>query len=202
MRIRLTLFVLLLGLSTLAFGQKFQGGVFGGINASRIDNDSYSGYGKLGLNGGAFVGRELAFNMAWKMEVKYTSRGMVHLPTPSQPFIQESNLRYIAFPVSLTYLYNDKVEVELGIAPDILISEYYADEDGPLDPSYAADLRRFGLNGFLGINYYFIERMAVGLRYTISVVPFYAFDYWTPRYVSSGYFHDVISVGIKYYFLK
>jgi hypothetical protein len=191
-----------MGFSVIAFGQKFQGGVFAGINASRIQNDQYSGFKKLGLHGGGFVQREITGELGWKMELKYAARGMYHHPTQQIPSIQISNITYIELPLSITYLYNEKVEVELGVAPDVLLSEYYEDEDGPLDPSYSADLRKFGLNGFVGINYYLHERVAVGIRYTTSAIPFYTFDYWTNRYFASGYFHNVISVGMKYFIIK
>ncbi len=202
MRLRLAFLVLLMGISALTFGQRFQGGVFGGINASRIQNDGYGGFQKLALHGGVFVQREIALNLGWKMELKYSARGMYHPRTQSVPIMQLSNITYLELPLSVYYLYNEKVEVEIGIAPDVLLSEYYEQDRLPLDPSYSADLRRFGLNGFAGISYYFHEKVAIGLRYTTSAIPFYAFDYWTPRYFSSGYFHNVISIGLKYYILK
>ncbi len=203
MKNRLAFIGLLLGLSVVAFGQKFQGGVFAGLNASQVDNDGFAGYKKLGLNAGVFVGRELDYGLAWKMELKYTSRGMYQPPTLNNPSeLAYSNLQYFEVPLSISYLYNEKVEVELGIAPDVLLREKYENESGILDPSYASDIRRFGLNVFGGINYYFIDNMAVGVRYTISGLPFYVFDYWTPRYISSGFFHDVLSMSVKYYFLR
>lgn len=202
MRLRLTFFVLLMGVSALTFGQKFQGGVFGGINASQIQNDGFSGFQKLALHGGAFVQREIAMDIGWKMELKYSARGIYRPSTQTDPHIYLSNITYMEIPLSITYLYNKKVEVELGIAPDVLLSEYYEKDRLPQESSYSSELRQFGLNGFAGISYFFHERVAVGLRYTNSLIPFHSFDYWTPTYFRSGFFHNVISIGLKYYILK
>ena len=202
MRLRLAFFVLLMGFAAITFGQNFKGGIFGGLNASRIQNDGFSGFQKLSLNGGVFVQREFAPDLGWKMELKYSARGMSHYPTQSRLYIQLSHLVYLELPLSITYLYNEKVELELGFAPDVLLSEYYEDENGPLDPSYSSDLHRFGLNGFAGISYYIFDRVAVVFRYTMSAIPFSSFDYWTPTYFTSGLFHNVISIGLKYYILK
>ncbi len=199
---RLAIFVLLMGFSAITFGQKFQGGVFGGLNASRIQNDGLSGFKKLGMHGGVFVQREIVSDLGWKMELKYTARGMSHLPTLAIPEMYLSHLTYLELPLSVTYLYNEKVEIELGVAPDVILSEYYEVDRLRSESSYAADLRKFGLNGFVGIHYYMHERVAVGIRYTTSAIPFHKFDYWTPRYFSSGFFHNVVSVGMKYYILK
>ncbi len=193
---------MILCISLTSFAQKFHGGIFAGINASQIDNDSYGGFNKLGLNAGAFVSREIMQNLNWQMELKYSSRGMYHHPTITQNFIDLSNLRYIELPISVHYFYNEKIQVELGFAPDMLLSEYYEDENGILDPEYAPDLRRFGVNVFAGAYYYFIENMAAGFRYTYSAIPFYPFDFWTSRYRDKGLFHDVISLSVKYYFVR
>ncbi len=202
MKINTGIIILILCISLSSSAQSFQGGIFAGINASQIDNDTYGGFNKLGLNAGAFVSREITPNFYWQMELKYSSRGMYHHPTINQNFIALSNLKYLELPLSIHYFYNEKIQVELGFAPDVLLSEYYEDEHGSLDPAYAPDLRRFGVNVFGGIYYYFIENMAVGIRYTYSAIPFYPFDFWTARYRDKGYFHDVLCLSVKYYFVR
>lgn len=202
MKKRFAFLVLLTGLSVFAFAQDFKGGIFGGINASRIQGDELSGFGKLGLHGGAFVERDIAFSLAWKLELKYSARGVYHYPTDSKPFFLIKHLNYMELPLSISYLYNEKVELELGIAPDVLLSERYEDESGILDPSTFPELRRFGLNGFTGISYYLTERISAGFRFTMSVIPAHSFEYYRPTYFTSGLFHNVISVGMKYHILK
>ena len=202
MRLRLAFFVLLMGFTALTYGQKFQGGVFGGLNTSRIQNDDIGGFTKLGMHAGAFVGRDIGLNLGLKLELKYSTRGVYNYPNNMNNFLLITHLNYVELPLSITYLYNEKFELELGFAPDVLLSERYEDENGPLDPSTFPELRRFGLVGFAGFSYYFTERLAAGFRFTISAIPAHSFDYWTPTYFTSGLFHNVLSIGLKYYILK
>lgn len=204
----LSFFFLLTGLSA----QNFQGGVSGGLNAARIDGDGHEFYGKLGLNAGAFVARAILPDMLyWQMELKYTSRGKYHVyrdPTGSIVDLSLIDLRYAELPLSLHYFLNEKVQIELGLSPDILLQEYYADGNGALPAEKAPDLRKrgklfaFGVTAFAGANYFVLEPLAVGIRFNYSVIPFYKFDGNAIRYRDSGYFHDVLSINVRYYFWR
>ena len=197
---------LLLFMLTGLDAQKFQGGLSGGLNASRIDGDGHEFYGKLGLNAGAFVAREIIPEMLfWQMEVKYTSRGKYHIfrnPMGNIVGLSLIDLRYAELPLSMHYFLNQQVQLELGLSPDLLLMERYEDENGILPAEDANDLRRFGITAFAGANYFVIEQLAVGIRFNYSVIPFYKFDAYAVRYRDSGWFHDVLSVNIRYYFTR
>ena len=45
------------------------------------------------------------------------------------------DLRYIEMPLSIHYFLNEKVQLELGLSPDVLLKERYEDEDGIEVPS-------------------------------------------------------------------
>jgi hypothetical protein len=186
--------------------QSFQGGVSGGLNASRIDGDGHEFYGKLGLNAGAFVARAILPEMLyWQIEIKYTSRGKYHIyrnPTGSIVDLSLIDLRYAELPLSLHYFLNEKVQLELGISPDLLLKEHYEDGEGVLPVEEANDLRRFGITAFAGANYFVLEPFAVGIRFNYSMIPFYKFDAYAVRYRDSGWFHDVLSINARYYFTR
>ncbi len=186
--------------------QKFQGGITGGLNAAKIDGDSHELYGKLGLNAGGFVAREIMPGLLyWQLELKYTSRGKYNIQKDFQGFITGTeliDLRYIEMPLSLHYFFRENFQFEFGFSPDVLIKEYYADENGAISPDYANDLRRFGITAFAGINYFVIEPLAFGIRFNYSVFPFYKFEAYAVRYRDSGWFHDVLSLNARYYFLR
>jgi hypothetical protein len=186
--------------------QSFQGGVSGGLNAARIDGDGHEFYGKLGLNVGAFVARAIVPDMLyWQMELKYTSRGKYHIyrdPTGSIVDLSLIDLRYAELPLSLHYFLNEKVQLELGLSPDLLLKERYEDGEGVLPVEEANDLRRFGITAFAGANYFVLEPLAVGIRFNYSVIPFYKFDAYAVRYRDSGWFHDVLSINARYYFTR
>lgn len=191
-------FLLLKGLSA----QHFEGGISGGLNAARIDGDGHELYGKLGLNAGAFAFRAIVPEMLyWQLELKYTSRGKYNIQrNTSGNIIGMSliDLRYIEMPLSMHYFLNEKVQLELGLSPDLLLMERYEDQDGPLPPN--RDLDRFGITAFAGANYFISGPFAVGIRFNYSVIPFYKYGAVAIRFRDSGWFHDVLSINARYYF--
>lgn len=203
---RIILLVILVALAFQAYGQKFQGGISAGLNAARIDNDTDELYGKLGLNAGAFVSRQTGIpQLYWQLELKYTSRGKYDIQRDLAGNVlglDLIDLRYIELPLSLHYFINERIQAELGFAPDVLIWEYYADENGAIPPDNANDLNRFGITAFAGINYFVRPKLALGLRFNYSVIPFYKFDAYAVRYRNSGWFHDVLSINARYYFIR
>lgn len=200
---KIMLLAVLLALVFQASGQKFQGGITAGLNAARIDNDTDELYGKLGLNAGAFVARQTSIDqLFWQLELKYTSRGKYDIQRDLAGNIMGLDLidlRYIEMPVSLHYFINERIQAELGFAPDVLIREYYADENGAIPLDNANDLRRFGITAFAGVNFFVRPELAFGIRFNYSVIPFYKFDAYAVRYRNSGWFHDVLSINARYY---
>ncbi len=186
--------------------QYFQGGITAGLNAARIDGDGHELYGKLGLNAGGFVSRAIIPDLLfWQLELKYSSRGKYNVERDNQGYVsglELIDLRYAEIPLSVHYFFNPKIQVELGLAPDVLLKEYYADENGEISTEYANDLHRFGVTAFGSVNYFFTESLAAGIRFNYSAFPFYRFEAYAVRYRDSGWFHDVLSINARYYFVK
>lgn len=212
MRKRIGYIFILLAICFLSEAQSFRFGIVGGVNSSRIDNDRHDIWGKLGLNGGVFVERDLIPGVLfWEMDLKYTARGKYQGPTSTNLGISIIDLKYVEFPVGINYRINDQFSFGIGIAPDVLLSERHYDENGLLpniDPIYGVgqngdpDENRtfyFGLTAYAAMNYYFLENFAAEIRFNYSVFPFYKFDAYAVRYRDSGLFHDVISINLKYY---
>ena len=198
--IRIFIFAcLLLLLSLPAFAQQFNAGVFGGVTASQVDGDSYSGFNKLGFTAGAFVNRKIDNNIFGQIEIKYATRGVYKRPTDNDPTLYSSTYRYVEIPLSVHYLYDDKIKIEAGISPEVLINVTFSDQDGLIDPSKYPENRRFGLSVFGGLHYWFTTTMGVGIRYTYSAIPFRDPKEWNhPNY--RGYFHNVLSITVSYKF--
>lgn len=200
------LFQLFLVLSLTA--QEFGGGISVGLNASRIDGDGHEIYGKLGLNAGGFVTREIIPGLLhWHAELKYTSRGKYQGPTLTFSGIEVIDLRYVELPLTLQLKLNDKIQVGMGLSPDVLLKYYFADENGQTPvPDYITDpkenFRKVGITGLIEFNYFVIEKLVFGVRFNYSLIPFRKFPYYAVRYRDSGWFHDVLSINARYYFLK
>ncbi|MEZ5070021.1 MAG: outer membrane beta-barrel protein [Bacteroidales bacterium] len=191
------LFLLLLFPAGDLRAQKFNSGVFAGLTAAQIDGDNYSGFNKLGMTAGAWVNRELAHQVYWQMALKYVSRGVYKAPDAMDPSLYLGAYQYLEFPLSLHYLHEEKIQVEVGASPEILLRVAFSDENGLLDPATYPDNRRFGLSVFGGGTYWFRTRLGAGIRYTYSALPFRDPQEWNhPRY--RGYFHNVLSLTLSY----
>ena len=144
------------------------------MNASQVDRDGYGGYNKLSFTGGVFVNREFSQDFFWQLELKYGGRGAYYLGEDVVEDFHKTSFRYIELPLSVHYLLKEKVQVELGFSPDVLISFVAYDNqrnEVPLDEPLGGN-RRFGLNAFTGLHYWFHPTFGVGLRFTYSVFPF------------------------------
>lgn len=196
----LTTMVTVFLLAISAYGQQFNAGFFGGITGSQVNGDYYSGFNKLGVTAGAFANRFIAYDIYWQVEIKYVTRGVYKGPTTNDATLYKSGYHYIELPLSVHYLHDNKIQVEGGFSPEVLIKTYFWDHDGLINPSSYPDNRRVGLSVFGGIYYWFNSTTGVGIRYTYSAIPFRDPREWNhPRY--RGYFHNVICLTAAYKFM-
>ena len=179
--------------------QEFSAGFFGGINVSQVSGDSYSGFNKLGFTGGVFVNRLIDKDFYWQAEIKYGTRGVYEGPTDGNPTLYKSAYHILELPLSVNYLFDDRIMVELGTSPEVLLTTRFYDENGLMDKSSYPDNRTIGLSVFAGISYWFNPQVMAGLRYTNSAIPFRDPEEWNnPQY--RGHFHNVISLTMAYRF--
>ena len=181
------------------YAQEFNAGLFGGVTASQVDGDFYKGFNKLGLTAGAFVNREIDYNIYWQLEIKYVSRGAYKGSDPNDPLIFKAVYRYAEIPLSVHYLYADRIQAEIGISPDILLNYASYENNIRTDPALDPENHRFGMNAFAGIYYWFTQAAGVGFRYTYSVITFRDLDEWH-NFLYRGYFHNVLCLTVAYKF--
>lgn len=189
-------------ISITTFGQSFNAGLFGGMTASQVDGDYYSGFKKLGLTTGVYVNREISTNIYWQLELKWVMRGAYEGPTDYNPnSLFRSVYHYIEFPLSVHYIWNEKFQIEGGFSPEVLINVKFWDADGLQDPSMYPENRPFGLSVFAGAHYWFTEVTSVGIRYTYSAFPFRDPQEWHNAQ-NRGYFHNVLAITLGYRFKR
>ena len=191
----ITLFIKTVSLS----GQQFNAGVFGGLNISQVSGDSYQGFKKMGFNAGVFVNRRIEQDFYWQAEIKYGPRGVYEGPTDSNQSLYRSAYHILELPLSVHYLFDEKIMLEIGMSPELLITTVFWDENGVLNKSAYPENRRFGLSVFAGIGYWFNEKMMAGFRYTNSAVPFRDPQEWNNSQ-NRGFFHNVLSFNLAYKF--
>ena len=105
---------LLLGFSAVQ-GQEMKYGIYGGITASQVQGDPYSGFNKLGGCAGLFVNNYIEYNIYWQAEIKYVSRGVYKGPSDNDQTLYKSAYHYVEIPLSVHYLANEKFLIELKI---------------------------------------------------------------------------------------
>lgn len=193
------LILLWLALPISAVGQQVHVAMYGGINVSQVHGDIYTGFNKLGFNVGLSVNRLIDRHFHWQAEVKYSTRGVYEGPTDNNQSLYKSSYHILEFPLSVNYLFDERIKVELGTSPEVLLTTFFWDENGLMDRSTYPDNRRIGLSVFAGIGYWFSERMMAGIRYTNSAVPFRDPEEWNNSQYR-GYFHNAISVSLAYRF--
>ena len=189
--------VFLVAVQPFVSGQQINAGVFGGIHISQVQGDTYAGFNKLGFNAGMYVSRLIESNFYWQAEIKYGTRGVYEGPTDSNQSLYRSSYHILELPISVNYLFDEKIQVELGTSPEVLVTTLFWDEGGLMDKSTYPDNRRFGLSVFAGLGYWLSDRMMAGVRYINSAIPFRDPEEWNnPQY--RGYFHSVISLSLAY----
>jgi len=201
LKFAIMLFCVIFALADSAQGQNLNVGILGGVTASQVEGDSYTGFNKLGLCAGFFTNRHIEYNIYWQAEIKYGTRGVYKSLSDNDLTLYLSAYHIVELPLSVHYLYDGKVMVEIGTSPEVLIASRFWDENGLMDPANYPENRRFGLSVFAGLGYWFNEKLMAGLRYTNSAIPFRDPEEWNhPQY--RGYFHKVISLSLAYSFVR
>lgn len=189
--------VLSVVMSVSLHGQQLNMAVFGGINASQVQGDSYAGFNKLGFSVGFLVNAAIDRNIYWQAEIKYGTRGVYKGPSDGDQTLYRSSYHILELPLSVHYLHDEKLMVEIGTSPELLITTVYWDEYGVMDPTTLPENRRFGLNVFAGVGYWVKPKLLIALRYTNSAIPFRDPEEWNnPQY--RGYFHNVFSLTLGF----
>lgn len=191
--------LLILLLPKSVFGQRFHGGPLIGFNASQVDGDTYAGFDKFGLLGGAYVYTQIMEDIDIQLEIKYMSKG-ARKRTSSEDLSQyKSKLNYIEIPIVLRYTTKSKLGLQGGLGFGYLFSYSVEDSYGTLPSSAIPKFKPFELSSIVGITYPFAPKFVVDLRYSyslLSIVEVPKIDYSYFR--RTGAFNNLFSLGIYY----
>ena len=76
-------------------------------------------------------------------------------------------------PYQSHYLHDEKLQIEIGFSPDVLISFIGYDTPGYVSTDGGiGENNRFGLNALAGIGYWFYPNLGVNLRFSYSIIPY------------------------------
>ena len=194
---RLTYIMLFLFCTGIAYSQQFEGGILGGLTASQIDGDSYSGYNKVGILAGAWVQRLFTYTVAGQLELRYVQKGSLHTNKPGDDIYYRAALHYIDIPIMAQYIYNEKVVFELGIGPEFLISAKEFDAHGEL-PEREPYFNTFTMSAIAGIGYTFWDVLTFSARFNYSIIPIRDHPSGQSYLLNQGQYSHVLSFAVYY----
>jgi opacity protein-like surface antigen len=194
------LFLIFIIAPTALFSQQFEGGFFGGLSASQVDGDRFSGYNKVGITAGAYFTRKINRKVNWKTEIRYIQKGAYEKSTEINPTFFKTSLHYAEIPMLAQYFYNNKIYLEAGLVPEILLASKEENEDGIIPADQSKPFHRFTLEASAGAGYFLTNNIAAGFRYTYSVLTARDHASGQTYMFNRGQYNNVLSFTIYYHF--
>lgn len=199
--LRLGVYFVLLFPSVLLHAQEFKSGYILGISATQVDGDNLNGYNKLGPHLGIFVERKFGDKFSLRPEFLFTIKGAknyVDIDNIADPI--KTAFYYVEVPFFLNYQIK-KFQIEAGPSFGVLMYAYNNDNTGKY--STTSSYKRMEWATHLGVSYRLKESLLLYGRYSYSmdcVDGGNCGKLFTSPKLRPGYFHNVISVGIRRYF--
>jgi opacity protein-like surface antigen len=192
--------VLLTGLQSKSYGQRFEGGVLGGLNASQVDGDHTSGYHKPGVLFGGYVQTDISRTSFVGAELKYSQKGSRKNPNPKLQDQEKYIMRlgYIDVPAYLGIRTGETVSVFTGLSFGYLMQSAEYDNYGELPEIERRPFNNFDFQAFLGVRFELTDRLKLDVRGAYSFVPIRdlpgdRIDYWW-----DDQYNNVLSTTLLY----
>ena len=198
---RLTVFIFLIVFAWITgFAQKFEGGVLGGLNASQVDGDTYSGYKKPGIVAGGYILTNLSRNLFAGMELKFAQKGSRNIDSLAinDQIKYVMRLNYIDIPVYLGIRTNERISILLGLSPGFLISGTEYNDYGKFVEQDQHPFKTFDLEALLGFRFKFSKRLFVDLRGAYSILPIRNKPGNILSYWKGSQFNNLLSTTVLY----
>jgi len=197
---KITLILLLVVLAFATFAQRFEGGIIGGLNASQVDGDNYSGYHKPGVAVGGYVQTDISRTVFAGMELKLMqkgSRNIDSLATNGQiKYIMRLN--YVDLPVYLGIRTSERISLLVGLSSGYLISGKEFNDYGQLPVEDRHPFNAFDLQTMIGFRFQFTKRLFVDVRGAYSMLPIRDRPGDVLWYWRSNQFNNMLSTTVLY----
>jgi opacity protein-like surface antigen len=198
-KILTTAFILFV--AAAVYGQRFEGGILAGYNATQVTGDNYTGYNKPGILAGFYVQTDLAPAVFAGMEIKYSqkgSRNQVKKGVNEDPDKYIMRLGYIDIPLYAGFRTGSRGTVIGGASFGYLVHSGEFDEYGPFAAEDQHPFKNFDLQPFIGFQFDMSERLRLDLRFAYSVLPIRGLPGETSYYWLNSQFNNVISLALYY----
>lgn len=203
--------------------QRFKGGFIGGMTATQVAGDTYSGYDKAGLFGGCFVNLpfhkktgikkdsivihtndkkkiDTLFFDHWtvQMELDYIQKGSRKNPNENNNFTSyRLRLNYVEIPILVKYILSDKWAFEAGPAYGVLV--HYKEETNYI-PIIGKAFKKNALSAIIGVYYSITNRLKINIRTSNSILPVREHSSGAKRFFNRGQYNDDLCFSLHYQF--
>jgi opacity protein-like surface antigen len=189
--------------------QRFiHGGIVGGINASQLDGDNYSGFHKAGLNIGFTAFRSIAPKWLLNLELLYSQKGVRNIQMYNSPAVgsvpieYKASLNYVEIPLMIHYDVGEKIFLGAGVSYSRLISDKeLMDSYTSATTSYLENtFKKEDLNYLFGVSYQLYEGLFVRARYQYSINSVRSYPNIPQPFTAMKQFNNLFALQVMYIF--
>jgi hypothetical protein len=190
--------LILLTSSSVAYSQKFTGGIAAGLAASQVDGDSYSGYNKAGISAGGWVNLSFSERSAFQVGLNFIQKGSRHNPDTEKEDYNSLLIRvnYAEMPILYQYKMKNRFYLEAGTSLGVMIS--HKEEINLLTTNYP--FRILDISFQTGVGYQVNEKIKFGLRSGNSMLSIRKDkrDGYRRRFFDYGQYNNVLALELSY----
>jgi hypothetical protein len=194
---RLPLFLLLFFATTLLFGQRFNGGMVGGISVAEISGDHVEGPNKVGAYVGGFVNTYFSKKSSVQLELDFIQKGSRKNPDSTNYDFYLLRLNYIELFTHYKWDFAKILTLEGGLSLGVLINSYeeanYQElTEPPFDPvDFCANI---------GLYVRLTEHWKFNVRYSNSILSVRPNKTGLVGKRNNGQYNEVLSFTFHYQF--
>ncbi|HEY0029592.1 MAG TPA: porin family protein [Bacteroidia bacterium] len=194
---------LFLLLSSLSFAVKaqsrFKAGLRLGLSTSQVEGDTYGGFDKFGLAGGATLHAKLSDKWGAQFELLFVQKGSKHAGDPNKGDLSfyVMQLNYMEVPVLFQY-HQKKFTFEFGPSFGYLISGKEYDYYGEIQNTIPFNTTEVSAN--LGVNYKIYNNLGITWRFTNSLLPIRRYASGASFWFNPGQRNNVLAFTLTYTF--
>lgn len=191
-------------------GQRFHGGIRGGLVASEVSGDNLSGPNKLGWHAAAFTFTRITdYSDLW-LEIMYIQKGSRSVPNEKNNFYEyKFYLQYVEVPLyyrmdiarftDVDYL--DKLLVSAGLSVSVLVNSFESDDGTTIFlPGEKEDFHPAELNLLIGISYPITSYFDFTFGITNSLTPLRPHSGGGKTWYNRGQYNTAWTFGLSYVF--
>lgn len=194
--------ILMFFVSTDLFGQRFEGGLLAGFNASQVDGDHISGYHKPGVLLGGYVQTDISNRVYLGAELKYSQKGSRKNPDPESQDQEKYIMRlgYFEVPAYIGLRTGETVSIFTGASVGYMAHGTEYDNYGELEDIEKRPFNTFDFQAFIGVRFELTKRITLDVRGAYSFLPIRDLPGEAVSYWLDDEYNNVLSTSLYYRF--